>query len=159
MNWNGRFRKQKANNKPSGCTGSYNSHNGVQRHWNRNGWADCEKKVAECKYRHPDRSLTKQFIGRLSDDGMINEILREVTSLENIEEALTEFMLHWACRVEAQRTILNNIKEAKEFDAIWQNLKKWAHGAPHGNKASAAAQGTHPAVACLQEEMWRVWQR
>ena len=54
---------------------------------------------------------------------MADEILREVTTLGNIE-ATSECVLIWACRVEvqrAQRRMLNNIKEAKDFDAILQN--------------------------------------
>ena len=52
---------------------------------------------------------------------MINEILREVSTLEVIEFATMERVLLWAQRVEAQmaqKVVLNNIKEAKEFDFV-----------------------------------------
>ena len=55
---------------------------------------------------------------------MTNEILREVTTLENVEETMSDCMLGLVCSVEMQRTqrsILNNFKEAKDFDAIQQN--------------------------------------
>ena len=55
---------------------------------------------------------------------MTNEILREVTTLGNIEEAIHEHVLSWVPRVEsqgAQRSVLNNIKESKDFDVFWQN--------------------------------------
>ena len=52
---------------------------------------------------------------------MINKILREVVTLEDIEDATSERMLIWALREEVQRALkvaLGNIKEAKEFDAV-----------------------------------------
>ena len=58
---------------------------------------------------------------------MTNEILREVTCLENIEEATGKHVPGRVHRVEAKRSqqsTLNNIKEAKDFDAIWQNSEK-----------------------------------
>ena len=42
-------------------------------------------KEAKCEYREYDRLLTEQFISVLSDEGMTDEILREVAMLENIE--------------------------------------------------------------------------
>ena len=80
-----------------------------------------QTKVAKCQYRHPDRLLTEQFIGRQNDDGMADEILIQVTTLENIEEVTSECVLGWVHRTEAQRSMLNNMKEAKDFDTIWQN--------------------------------------
>ena len=55
---------------------------------------------------------------------MTNEILREVGMLEGIEEAISEHVLTWAHRVEAQRIVLNSIKEANELYAISQNIQK-----------------------------------
>ena len=55
---------------------------------------------------------------------MTDEILREVTTLGNIERATSESVLVWVYKVEtksAPRSPLNNTKEAKDFDAIWQN--------------------------------------
>ena len=52
-----------------------------------------QTEVAECAYRDPDRLLIEQFIGRLNNDGMIDEILSEVTAPENIEEATSEHVL------------------------------------------------------------------
>ena len=60
-------------------------------------------KLAKCEYRDPDRLLIELFIGGLTDDGITIEILREVTTVEKIEEATSEHVLGWACRVEVQR--------------------------------------------------------
>ena len=39
----------------------------------------------------------------MNDDGMVNEILKEVAMLKNIEDAASECVLLWACKMEAQR--------------------------------------------------------
>ena len=94
----------------------------------------------------PDRLLREQFIGRLTEDGMTNEILREVTTLENIEEAVGEHMLGWVHRMQVQkapRSVLHNIREAKDFDAIRQNSQKQVHGAPCSDKCKDCSTG-HP---------------
>ena len=49
--------------------------------------------AAECEYKEHNRLLTEQFMGNLNDVGMTDEILREVTTLENIEEANSECVL------------------------------------------------------------------
>ena len=49
------------------------------------------------------RALTGQFRQWLDDDN-ISEILREVSTLEDIEDANSESVLLWAQRVEAQGT-------------------------------------------------------
>ena len=78
-----------------------------------------QTKVAECEYREYDRLLTEKFIGGHNDEGMTDEMLREVATSEHI--------LTWVHRVvvqRAQRSAFNSIKEAKELDAIWQNTQK-----------------------------------
>ena len=63
-------------------------------------------------------------------------------------------MLNWEHRVEAQRaqrSIFNNIKECKDFDAIQQNIQKWAHGAPPGDRCKFVVQDTHPRSALNTE--------
>ena len=77
--------------------------------------------VAKWEYRKPDRLLTEQFIGHLNADDMTDKTIREITTLENIEEATSEYVLCWMHRVEAQRaqrSVLYTIREAKDFDAI-----------------------------------------
>ena len=52
---------------------------------------------------------------------MTIEILREVSALEDTDDATSEMVLLWTQIVEAQRMqnkALNNIKEAKEFDPV-----------------------------------------
>ena len=87
-------------------------------------------------YRDPDRLLAEQFTDRLTDNGMTDEILREVTTLENIE-ATSEHKLSLECKVEAQRTqrsTPHNIKESKDFDAILHNTQMWVHGVTYSDK-------------------------
>ena len=64
-----------------------------------------QTKVAECKYRDPDRLLREQFIGRLNNDGMTNDTLKDSTALENNKEAMSECMLGRVHRVEEQEAI------------------------------------------------------
>ena len=43
-----------------------------------------------------DRLLTKQFLHGLDDEDMISEILSEVLTLEDIDNAVSERVLLWA---------------------------------------------------------------
>ena len=55
---------------------------------------------------------------------MIGEILREITALESVDYATSQCVLIWVQRLETQRAkkeLLNNIRGAKEFDAIRQD--------------------------------------
>ena len=82
----------------------------------QNGWL-----AAECHYKEYNRLLTEQFISGLNDDGMIDEILKDVAMLEDIENAMSEHVLLVMHRVEAQRgqkSALNEIKEVKDFDIV-----------------------------------------
>ena len=60
-------------------------------------------KVAECQYKEYERLLREQFISGLNDSGIISEILNEVAALKDIEDHMTEHVLLWVQRVEAQR--------------------------------------------------------
>ena len=74
-------------------------------------------KAAKCQYKEYNRLLTQQFISWHNDDGMVNEILKEAATLQDIEDAMNEHVLLWIQRVEAQRVkklALNKIKEAKD---------------------------------------------
>ena len=50
-----------------------------------------QTKVSDCDCNECDRRLTEQFIPGLDDDGMINEIQREVSTLEDIDDATSEW--------------------------------------------------------------------
>ena len=65
----------------------------------RNGW---QTEATECVYKEYDRQPTKQLISGFSNDYMIDEILREVATLEDIDDAMNEYVLIWACEVETQ---------------------------------------------------------
>ena len=56
-----------------------------------------------------------------------------VVTLEDIEDVMNEHVLIWACREEAQRAqklALNNINEAKPFDAVRHCIQKHDYEAP-----------------------------
>ena len=46
--------------------------------------------AVDCDYNKYDRRLTKQFIRGLDDEGMISDIPREVSALENIDDTTSE---------------------------------------------------------------------
>ena len=52
-----------------------------------------QAKVADCDYNEYDRRLTEQFIQGLDNEGMISEILREVSTLKDIDNAISEWIL------------------------------------------------------------------
>ena len=58
--------------------------------------------VAECDYKEYARKLMEQSIHWLDTEGMISEILREVSALEDIIYVKNERVLLWIQRVEAQ---------------------------------------------------------
>ena len=57
--------------------------------------------------------LTEQFINGLNDNGMVGEILKKVATLEEIEDASSEHILVWACRVEVQKAQKSALHEIK----------------------------------------------
>ena len=66
-------------------------------------WADrLQKKSAEYDYNEHDRKITEKFSHGLHNKGMINEILREGSVVEDINDTPSEWVLLWAQRVEAQ---------------------------------------------------------
>ena len=50
-----------------------------------------------------DRRFTEQFIKGLDDEAMIGKIQKELTELEDIDEAISDWVLIWVQRVETQR--------------------------------------------------------
>ena len=92
---------------------------------------------------------------------MTDEILREVITLEN-REATNEYVLNWAHGMElhtAHSSTLNNIKEAKDFDAIWQNTQMWACGTLCGDKCKYCSKGNLPHLdPCIWKEVWKMQQ-
>ena len=77
--------------------------------------------AAECNYREIDRKLREQFIHRLNDKVMLDEVIRELTAKNNDEQMTSKGVLAWAKRVEVQwvqATILNDITELNQFNKI-----------------------------------------
>ena len=71
-------------------------------------------KAAECQYKEYNRLLTEQLLKGLHDDGMVNEILKEVTTLGDIVDATHRHILLQACRVEVQRVQNSALHEIRD---------------------------------------------
>ena len=52
--------------------------------------------VAQCGYRKIDRQLKEQFIHGLNEKGMLDEIIKELTTKSNDEQTTSEGVLAWA---------------------------------------------------------------
>ena len=94
---------------------------------------------------------------------MISEILREVATLEDIEDGTSEKVLIWVQRMEAQRAqklVLDNIKEAKEFDTKRYSVQRHANEAPKTQKGGKLQKLCNRACAetvpSIQQEVQRV---
>ena len=77
--------------------------------------------AAEYGYKEIDRQLKEQFIHRLNDKVMLDEIIRELTSKTSSQQMTGKDVLAWVKRVEVQRaqaSILNDITETKTFDKV-----------------------------------------
>ena len=117
--------------------------NKLAQEWKGRLWT----KVAECKYRGYDRLLTEQFIGGINNEGMTDEILREVATLEDVQKATSECILALVHRLEVQRTqriMSTSIQEAKEFVAIQQNIQKCEYETTCGDKCKCCLRGHMP---------------
>ena len=72
-------------------------------------------------YKELDRCLKEQFIYGLNDDGMIVEIIHELTLCSDMSSVTSEQVLVWVKIVEAQRdqkTTYTFFKVNKDFDLI-----------------------------------------
>ena len=61
-----------------------------------------QTKAADCDCGKYDRRLMEQFIHELDNEGMISEIVRKVSALEDMDETTSEGVLLWAKVAEAQ---------------------------------------------------------
>ena len=50
-------------------------------------------RAAECQYKEYNRLVTEQFINGLNDNGMLNKILKEVATQEDIDDTTSECIL------------------------------------------------------------------
>ena len=57
----------------------------------------------QCNYQEVDRQLKEQFIHRLNDKYMLEEIIKQLTTAKNDDCIISGGMLTWAKRVEVQR--------------------------------------------------------
>ena len=75
--------------------------------------------VAECNYKELDCQLKEQFIHGLNDKMMLEEVIRDLTTKGSNDQTISEDVLIWAKRLEAQRTqalILSDITDSQRFD-------------------------------------------
>ena len=69
----------------------------------------------------------EQFINDLNDETIIVKIIKELTALKDISKVSSEQVLMWTLRVgvqRGQRTVLDNIRNVKEFDSIRKDRQK-----------------------------------
>ena len=72
--------------------------------------------AVECNYSEIDRQLKEQFI-----HGMLEEIIKELTTTKDGDQITSEGVLAWAKRVEVQRAqavVLNTIMESRHLDKV-----------------------------------------
>ena len=55
-------------------------------------------KAVECLYKEYDMLLTEQILNVLNDNELADEILKEVATPEDIEDATSEYVLLLACK-------------------------------------------------------------
>ena len=75
----------------------------------------------ECNYQEVYKQLKEQFIHGLNDKNMLEEIIKELTTVKSNDQITSGNVLVWAKRVEAQRTqaaVMSAITKCKEFDKI-----------------------------------------
>ena len=80
--------------------------------------------VVECNYKEIDRKLKEQFIYVSNDEGMLVEIIRELTKCEENITICSENVLIWAKRVEAQRAQTEVISSLHNEKTFMQSYKK-----------------------------------
>ena len=92
--------------------------------------------TTECNYKEIDKQLNEQCTHGLNSDTSV-EIRRELTKIEDNEIIISEQVLAWARRVEAQKTqsaILENLKEQKTLTKYSQEIKYKAKTECNGEK-------------------------
>ena len=117
----------------------------------------------ECGYKEVDRQLKEQFIHRLSDKIMIDEIIRELTSRTGNVQVTSNNVLVWPKRVKAQRgqaSVLNDITETRAFDKVKKETEpkytqgREAQGATHQRQPCRyCGEATHQDNAQFMEKM------
>ena len=81
-------------------------------------------KAIDCKYKEYERRLKEQFSNGLDDKNIIAEIMKELTALKDTSEVSSEQILMWDHRAdaqEAQREVLDNIRDPEEFESVQRN--------------------------------------
>ena len=108
------------------------------------GWL--QMAAVECGYKEVDRQLKEQFIYRLNDKIMLDEIIRELTSRTNNVQMISKDVLVWAKGIKAQRVqaaALNDLTEIRAFDKIKKETE------PKSTRRREVQVATH------QKQPWR----
>ena len=106
--------------------------------------------AVECGYKEVDRQLKEQFIHRLNDKIMLDEIMRELIFRSSNVQMTSEDVLAWAMRVQAQRmqaAVLNDLTEIKAFDKIKKGTESKS---TQGREMQVATHQRQPCRYCRQ---------
>ena len=60
-------------------------------------------KENECKYKEHNSCLKEQFINKVNDDALTQQISKELTMIKNTSDVTSEPVLAWAECIEVQR--------------------------------------------------------
>ena len=77
--------------------------------------------ASDNEYHAYNQRLKEKFIHNLDDEAIIGDMLGKLTTIKDINEATSDQILIWAQTLAAQtvqKEVLDNIREAKEFDSI-----------------------------------------
>ena len=125
--------------------------------------------MAECNYREVDSQLKEQFIHRLNDNSMLDEVIRELTAKSNNEQTTSEDVSVWAKRIEAQwahAAILSDITELQKFDKVKMVQKtkaRWdieaTHQAHHKQPCTyCGGKLCTKTLSSIWKNMWQLWE-
>ena len=85
----------------------------------RNGQAGNKQRWQESEYKEYNRLLTEQFLNGPDNEGMINEILRKVSTWEGIDDATGKRVLLWAPGSWSTEGIDGSTKQHKRDQRVW----------------------------------------
>ena len=62
-------------------------------------------KAVECDYKEYNRELKEQLIYGLDKEGMVSEVFREVSAVEDINDVTSKGVPIWTQRIKAHRAL------------------------------------------------------
>ena len=82
----------------------------------------------DCNYQEVDRQLKEQFNHGFNDKNMLEEIIKELTTVSGDDQITSGNVQAWVKGVEAQRpwaAVMSTITETKEFNKIKVSRPVW----------------------------------